>query len=87
MKSNKKQLNFQEGKMYWQYFKTVTSFIVSLVLLGKSSGAGPVAQWLSAIVPALGSLVRILGADMAPLDRPCCDRCPMYKVEEDGHRC
>ena len=29
----------------------------------------------------------ILGADMAPLDRPCCGRSPAYEVEEDGHRC
>ena len=36
---------------------------------------------------ALGSLVQILGADMAPLVKPCCGRCPTYKVEEDGHRC
>ena len=31
------------------------------------------------------SLVWILGADMAPLGKPCCGRRPTYKVEEDGH--
>ena len=36
---------------------------------------------------ARGSPVRILGADMAPLGKACCDRCPTYKVEEDGHGC
>ena len=36
---------------------------------------------------ARGSLVWILGADMAPLRKPCCGRCPTYKVEEDGHGC
>ena len=37
-------------------------------------GAGPVAEWLSSRVPLRRprvSLVRILGADMAPLVRPC----------------
>ena len=36
---------------------------------------------------AQGSLVRILGADMALLGKPCCGRHPTYKVEEDGHGC
>ena len=36
---------------------------------------------------ARGSPVQILGADMAPLGTPCCDRRPTYKVEEDGHGC
>ena len=36
---------------------------------------------------ARGSLVRILGADMTPLVKPCCGRRPTYKVEKDGHGC
>ena len=36
---------------------------------------------------ARGSPVRIPGADMAPLVKPCCSRHPTYKVEEDGHGC
>ena len=34
------------------------------------------------------SLVRIPGANTAPLGKkPCYGRRPTYKVEEDGHRC
>ena len=36
---------------------------------------------------AQGSQVKIPGADMAPLGKPCCGRSPMYKVEENGHGC
>ena len=36
---------------------------------------------------ARGSLVRILGEDMAPLGKTCCGSHPTYKVEEDGHGC
>ena len=34
---------------------------------------------------AQGSLVRILVWTCAPLIKPCCGRCPTYKVKEDGH--
>ena len=36
---------------------------------------------------AWGLSVWIPGADVAPLGKPCCGRCPTYKVEEDGHGC
>ena len=55
-----------------------------------SEGAGPVAQRLSSRVLLLGCLGFAgsdPGAEMAPLDKPCCGRCPTYKVEEDGHGC
>ena len=43
---------------------------------------------LSALA-AWGSLVQILGADMAPalLGKPCCGRSPTYRVEADGDGC
>ena len=45
------------------------------------------AKQLSSASGARGSLLWILGADMAPLGKPCCGRRPTYEVEEDGHGC
>ena len=36
---------------------------------------------------AQGSLVQTQGADLALLIKPCHGRCPIYKIEEDRHRC
>ena len=47
----------------------------------------PVVKFARSALAAWGSLVQIPGADMAPLVKPCCGRHPIYKVEEDGHRC
>ena len=47
----------------------------------------PVVKCALSAWAALGSLVRILGVDMATHDKPCCGRHPTYKVEEDGHEC
>ena len=34
-----------------------------------------------------GLPVWIPGLDVTPFGKPCCGRCPTYKVEEDGHGC
>ena len=34
-----------------------------------------------------GLLVRIPGVDLALFIKPCCGRCPTYKMEEGGHGC
>ena len=52
--------------------------------------AGPVAQWLSAHIPFWWPGVRQFISQVwnyAWLVKPFCGRHPMYKVEEDGHRC
>ena len=48
---------------------------------------GTVVKCAGSALVAWGSPAWILGADMAPLGKPCCGRHPTYKVEEDGHRC
>ena len=48
---------------------------------------GAVVKCSRSTLVARGSPVRILGADMALLGKPCCSRGPTYKVEEDGHGC
>ena len=59
--------------------------VLKKILRGRPGGT-EVKCAFSALV-ARGSPVQIPDADMAPLGTPCCDRCPTYKVEEDGHGC
>ena len=54
---------------------------------GKGQPGGPAVKFTRSASAARGSPVRILGADMAPIGKPCCLRRPTYKVEEDGHGC
>ena len=48
---------------------------------------GVAVKFACSILVARGSLVRIPGVDTALLGKPCCDRHPTYKGEEDGHGC
>ena len=67
--------------------KNVLTLLLKTLLLG----AGSVVQRLSSHIPLLGS------PGFTSLDpgcrhgttwqKPCCGRCPTYKVEEDGHGC
>ena len=48
---------------------------------------GAVVKCARSALAARGSLVGILGVDMAPFGTPCCGQRPTYKVEQDGHGC
>ena len=74
--------------------ESALGFFFFLVFKNSITGASPVALWLSVHVPlrrpqdrVVRQLVRIPGADVALLVKPCCGRRPTYKVEEDGHEC
>ena len=61
-------------------------YMSKLIKLWAWPGGAAVKFTRSASV-AQGSLVRVQGADVAPLGTPCCGRRPTSKVEEDGHGC
>ena len=66
------------------YSLLLHNFRQSEYILGQPGGTA-VKCTRSASV-AQSSPVRIPGVDRALLGKPCCDRCPTYKVEKDGHR-
>ena len=70
--------------------QTLDNIAIYIYNLKINFRAGPVAAAVKcarSTSAAWGSLVPILGADMALLGMPCCGGRPTYKVEEDGHRC
>ena len=60
-------------------------YLKKKIARGQPSGAA--VKFAHSALTAWGSPVWIPGADMAPLVKPCCGRCPTYKVEENGHGC
>ena len=57
--------------------------ILKIILGGWPGGAAVKCTRSASAAQSL--LVRILGVDMAALDKPCCGRRPTYQIEEDGH--
>ena len=54
---------------------------------GRGQPGGSAVKFSHSASAARGSPVRIPGADMALLGKPCCGQRPTYKVEDDGHGC
>ena len=78
--------------MVWEeILKTIVEYPFRKCLLLKIRGRGRLGgvavKCAHSISAARGSPVRIPGADIARLGKPCCGRHPMYKVEEAGHGC
>ena len=67
----------------------ITNSIMYVLKIYRKGGwpGGAVVKCARFTLVAWGPPVRILGADMALLIKPCCGRRPTYKVEEDGHGC
>ena len=73
------------------YLHTFPYFLANTACLLKSNRrgwpSGALVKFAHSASAVCGSPVRIPGADMAPLCKPCCGRRPTNKVEEDGHGC
>ena len=66
-------------------YPLVYESIIFKKIRGRPGGTAVKGEY--SVSAAQGLLVGMPGGDVAPLGKPCCGRCPTYKVEEDGHRC
>ena len=76
------------GILVWEIrTKRKAGFLSFKKVFERDWPGGTVIKFTCSASAVWGSLVRIPGSDMSPLGKPCCGRCPTYKVEEDGHGC
>ena len=69
----------------FQTFTIINNDAIKIWFGGQPCGA--VVKFIRSSSEAQGSPVWISGADMAPLGKPCSDRHPTYKAEENGYGC
>ena len=72
---------------YESHCLLVLLFMLAYNTKSEGPAGGAAVKCACSTSAARGLPARIPGADMAPLGKPCCGRCPSYKVEENGHRC
>ena len=69
------------------YYGSLHFQIIFKIKMSRGQPSGAAVKCAHSALAARGLPVWILGADMAPLVKPCCGRHPTYQVEEDGHGC
>ena len=79
-------LSYTQTVMELSYYQIIKNDLLKDVAARASLVAQQVKFARSTLV-AQGSLVRIPSVDLHMLVKPCCGRCPTYKVEEDWHEC
>ena len=79
-------LVYSNGWVYWPYISMPN---ILHLKNHKQPGASLVAQWLSSHIPLcrLGCWFRSQEWTYTSCIKPCCGKCPIYKIEEDGNRC